>query len=195
MCYSIVHGAHWDKSILFARIIIARQRSGKFWRFLQSGMGINMPEGQKCAVSKESTIANLIQQSKMILIDEIAMMHKHDLERIDKTIRYLVDEENKPFGGKNVILGGDFRQILPVQKNDFETIEACIKNSYLYNDLEATSLKINERVERLKEKADRNYAAYLLQLGVDEMRKYSIPKFDSEGKYEYVILAEKFNLI
>ena len=43
------------------------------------------------------------------------MMSKIDLERIDRSLRELM-ENQKPFGGKIVILAGDFRQILPVEK-------------------------------------------------------------------------------
>ena len=42
-------------------------------------------------------------------------MSKIDLERIEHSLRLLM-ENNLPFGGKIIVLSGDFRQILPVEK-------------------------------------------------------------------------------
>jgi len=47
------------------------------------------------------------------------MTHRHAFEAVDRTLRDLMKTvnpllENKPFGGKVIVFGGDFRQILPV---------------------------------------------------------------------------------
>ena len=63
----------------------------------------------------DSVAAKLLEESDILILDEIAMMNKVDLERIESSLRELMDNEN-PFGGKIVILSGDFRQILPVEK-------------------------------------------------------------------------------
>lgn len=46
------------------------------------------------------------------------MNHEHYFEVIDKIFRDILSDDlcldNKPFGGKTLLLGGDFRQILPV---------------------------------------------------------------------------------
>lgn len=59
------------------------------------------------------------------------MIPKKALEIIDNTLQDLCDNTN-PFGGKLIILGGDFRQILPVIKYSSRTtiIEETIKFSY-----------------------------------------------------------------
>ncbi|XP_028072245.1 ATP-dependent DNA helicase PIF7-like [Camellia sinensis] len=41
------------------------------------------------------------------------LLHRHCVEAVDRTLRDTCDSE-KPFGGITVLLGGDFRQILPV---------------------------------------------------------------------------------
>ena len=43
------------------------------------------------------------------------MMSKVDLERIERSLQLLMDNDYA-FGGKIVILSGDFRQILPVER-------------------------------------------------------------------------------
>ena len=45
---------------------------------------------------------------KLILIDEIFMAYKHSLNAIDKCLQDLMDNK-QPFGGKTVVIGGDFR--------------------------------------------------------------------------------------
>ena len=60
------------------------------------------------------------------------MIPKKALEIIDKTLKDVCMNE-LPFAGKLIILGGDFRQILPVMKNGFRNaiIKEIIK--YLFN--------------------------------------------------------------
>ena len=43
------------------------------------------------------------------------MLHKFLLEAMDRTLREIMDDE-RPFGGKIVVLAGDFRQCLLVCK-------------------------------------------------------------------------------
>ncbi|GAU22698.1 hypothetical protein TSUD_138210 [Trifolium subterraneum] len=59
------------------------------------------------------------ENSSLFIWDEAPMMNRYCFEAFDRTMKDLmgkVDKENrnKPFGGKVVVLGGDFRQILPV---------------------------------------------------------------------------------
>jgi len=66
------------------------------------------------------------------------MMNKICFEAFDRTLRDImknVDESNngKPFCGKVVVLGGDFRQILPVIKK--ASRYDIIKSSIHYSDL------------------------------------------------------------
>jgi hypothetical protein len=42
------------------------------------------------------------------------MMHKYVFESVHRSLCDLLDNDDQPFGGKIVLLGGDFRQLLPV---------------------------------------------------------------------------------
>ena len=49
------------------------------------------------------------------------MSHRNCFEALDRSLRDILQLEDpqsveKPFGGKVVVVGGDFRQILPVVK-------------------------------------------------------------------------------
>ena len=50
--------------------------------------------------------------------------------------------KKKPFGGMTVVLGGDFRQILPVvpKGRREHIVNASIKRSYLWNHFEVYNL-------------------------------------------------------
>lgn len=67
------------------------------------------------------------------------MTHRNCFEALDKTLRDLLSTtdstlQNKPFGGKTILLGGDFRQTLPVITNGsrYEILDASIARSKLW---------------------------------------------------------------
>jgi ATP-dependent DNA helicase PIF1 len=55
---------------------------------------------------------------------------------------------NRLFGGKTMVLGGDFRQVLPVVEGDsrLDTVDASITNSYLWSHVKILKLTINMRL-------------------------------------------------
>jgi len=64
-------------------------------------------------------VAELVRKVDPIIWDEAPMMHHRAFEAIDRTLRDLMQLDDphaikKIFGGKTVVLGGDFRQILHV---------------------------------------------------------------------------------
>ena len=69
-----------------------------------------------------------LREADVIIWDEASMVPKKALEIVDKTLQD-VSYNNEPFGGKLIILGGDFRQILPVVKHGFRNtiVEETIK--------------------------------------------------------------------
>ena len=78
------------------------------------------------------------------------MLNKLCFEALDKTLRDIMrtigqGSMDKPFGGKCVVLGGDFRHILPViQKGSRQDIvTATINSSYLWDYCKILKLKTN----------------------------------------------------
>ncbi|GKC42330.1 DNA helicase, partial [Tanacetum coccineum] len=69
-------------------------------------------------------------------------------ETLDKTLRDLMDAPGLLFGLKTVVLGGDFRQTLPVKKGAAkeELIAASIAKSYLWWHFRICTLKENKRL-------------------------------------------------
>lgn len=53
------------------------------------------------------------KKTKVLIIDEISMLHQHHLAMIDAIARYILDGD-KAFGGMQLVLCGDFFQLPPV---------------------------------------------------------------------------------
>ena len=69
------------------------------------------------------TRRKLIRATKTIIIDEISMVRSDVFAAIDMRLRSLAlgGNKHKPFGGKQMILVGDFFQLPPVVKTDTES--------------------------------------------------------------------------
>ena len=90
------------------------------------------------------------------------MAPRYALELIDRTLRDFMNI-NLPFGGKIMLLGGDFRQLLPVKVNATrsELVNLSIKFSALWKHFSVFSLTENMRT--LPGEAE--FEKYLLSVG------------------------------
>ncbi|XP_071727342.1 uncharacterized protein [Rutidosis leptorrhynchoides] len=93
-----------------------------------------------CTISPDSKLAELIRRAKLIIWDEAPMVNKICVKLIDPSMRDICRQVNPNskdtlFGGKIVVFGGDFRQILHViQKGKRENIVAAsVNSSYLWD--------------------------------------------------------------
>lgn len=59
----------------------------------------------------------LIQKADILIIDEISMLHDYRLDLVDSVMR-AIREDERPFGGLQVVLSGDFFQLPPVNRSD-----------------------------------------------------------------------------
>jgi len=77
---------------------------------------INIAENTTCNITKESSTAKLLKEAKLIIWDEAAMAKAAKRQGIEAVDRMFQDIMNcpLPFGGKVIVLGGDFRQVLPI---------------------------------------------------------------------------------
>ena len=94
------------------------------------------------------------------------------LRALDRTFRDLFDCPNDLFGKKTVILGGDFRQTLPVKKNatKHEIVASYITQSYLWQHFDVIFLRENMRLQRpsksIQERENmQNFSQWLLDVG------------------------------
>lgn len=97
------------------------------------------------------------------------MMHRYCFEALDRTLQSLLNT-NVPFGGKVVVLGGDFRQILPVvPKGSREAIvHATINSSPLWKHCTVLRLKRNMRLHTTSSpnaQCNKEFADWILKVG------------------------------
>jgi len=131
---------------------------------------LQLTEDSVLNVKPDSELARLIKRATLIIWDEAPMMHRFAFEAVDKSIRDLTGSD-KPFGDKVVVLGGDFRQILPVviQGSRSHIIDACIKSSKLWQDVTVMRLTTNMRVQNEEQK---QFVDYLLRIGEGKKSVY-----------------------
>jgi ATP-dependent DNA helicase PIF1 len=60
---------------------------------------------------------DIIEATDVLIIDEISMLHDYRLDMVDEVARR-VRKDDRPFGGIQVILCGDFFQLPPVNRNE-----------------------------------------------------------------------------
>lgn len=100
---------------------------------------LSINEDSTCDIKAGSPLAELLQVTKLIIWDEAPMTKKYCFEALDRSLRDVLRFSNplsmeQPFGGKVIVFGGDFRQILPVVPNGtrHDIVSATINSSYLW---------------------------------------------------------------
>ena len=124
---------------------------------------LTINETTTSGIALNSSRAKLIEKAKIIIWDEAPMAPLHALNAVDRILRKIMKNENLPFGGKVVLLGGDFRQVTPVISHASKTkiIENSIKSSLIWNSFKIMKLTINMRTGI----SEIVYSKWLLKLG------------------------------
>ena len=158
-----------------------------------------------------------LARADIIIIDEISMLNKKCLVGMDKLLRFHFDKD-KPFGGKFIILCGDFHQCPPVVPHRplSESIDASIKNSEFYNEFRHHYLTYSKRLDKGEQEFDDLLYKVAKGIGVDpETKTMPLPKkmfvdskkqlqkwtFDGNSLYEkeelkkWAILASKIKIV
>lgn len=104
-------------------------------------------EDSVCCIDARSSLADLIRMAKVIVVDEASMLHRYLIEALHRSLQDIMDND-LIFGGKSVILSGDFRQCLPVIKgaNRGATVAASLKRSFLWKHFNVKQLTENMRI-------------------------------------------------
>ena len=106
-------------------------------------------ENSMCNIEGVSELAQLLKLTKVIIWDEAPMAHKFCFEALDRTLRDILSND-QIFGGKVIVFGGDFRQILPVipRGNRSDIVHASINSSYIWDSCEVLTLTKNMRLQQ-----------------------------------------------
>ncbi|KAI5407159.1 hypothetical protein KIW84_053420 [Lathyrus oleraceus] len=89
------------------------------------------------------------------------MTNKNCLEALDRSLQDICSN-NAPFGGKVLIMGGDFRQVLPLVRKvtKAQMISVCIVQSHLWNHTKILCLRQN-----IRSLHDQEFAEFLIRIG------------------------------
>ncbi|CAO2834987.1 unnamed protein product, partial [Amaranthus hypochondriacus] len=119
------------------------------------GIPLDVNEETMCrGIQPGTALAELLQKTKLIIWDEAPMMKKHCFEALDRSMRDTIRGPDGrpvdlPFGCKVVVLGGDFRQILPViaKGTRQDVVSATLNSSYLWHTCKVLRLTKNMRLQ------------------------------------------------
>ena len=119
-----------------------------------------------CSIDCQSTLAELIRLSKIIVIDEAPMLHRYLFEALDRTLKDIVGSE-KPFGGKIVICSGDFRQTLTVipHAGRASIVDASLNRSHLWKHFVVRHLTENMRLKLNQDPKLKDFDDWTLKIG------------------------------
>ncbi|GJW27605.1 ATP-dependent DNA helicase PIF1-like protein [Tanacetum coccineum] len=114
---------------------------------------INIVKDSMRSISADGDLAELIRETKIIIWDEALMITRLTYEPFDRTLRdictstYTVNSD-EVFGGKLVVFGGNFRQILHVIPNGSrqDIVHASLNISYLWQHCIVLNLTKNMRL-------------------------------------------------
>ncbi|AAG21522.1 unknown protein; 11471-16325 [Arabidopsis thaliana] len=113
------------------------------------GIPINPNESSTCNISRGLDFGELVKEANLIIWDEAHMMSKHCFESLDRTLRDIMNNPgDKPFGGKVIVFGGDFRQVLSVINGAGreEIVFAALNSSYIWEHCKVLELTKNMRL-------------------------------------------------
>ena len=101
-----------------------------------------------CNISKDSLLSKVLQQTGIIIWDEVPMQHKFAVEALDNTLKDIL-ENDKLFRGITVLFGGDFRQTLPIvpRGSKHQVLKASLRNSRLWRHVRMYFLKKNMQLD------------------------------------------------
>ncbi|WVZ93701.1 hypothetical protein U9M48_039661 [Paspalum notatum var. saurae] len=151
------------------RIAIATATSGIAASIMHGGrtahscfkIPITLDDNTVCSFTKQSATAELLRRAALVIWDEVAMTKRQAVEVLERTLRDIMGSD-QPFGGKVMLFGGDFRQVLPVvaRGTRAQITDATLLRSYIWQGVRRIELTQNMRAQ-----CDTWFADYLLRIG------------------------------
>ena len=130
------------------------------------GLPVPMPREAVCSsIKAQSNRAEVLRRGRLLVWDEAPMAPWQALECVDMTLRDLTGIDF-PFGGKVVVLGGEFRQVLPVMPHS--TRADVVSHSIKAHELWLSGfVSIHHLSQNMRAREDSEWSKYLLEIGDD----------------------------
>ena len=120
-----------------------------------------------CNIKVNSDLAELLMLAALIVWDEAPMTHRYTFEALDRTLRDIM-QKDKLFGGKTILFGGDFRQVLPVVRKGTreDVVNASLCHSYIWKWTRVLRLTENMRIQNCSsDDNERDFENWVLNIG------------------------------
>ena len=133
-----------------------------------------------CSLSFEER--HRLSRAQLIIWDECSMVHQDVVDTVERSLRDICRDQ-RPFGGKTVLLTGDFKQLLPVVRHGRghdHTMQRCL----WWRHVQKLKFTINWRAIRFPE-----YSAFLEQVGSGQMEAVNVPRERIVSSYSEMIDA------
>ncbi|GJU15982.1 ATP-dependent DNA helicase PIF1-like protein [Tanacetum coccineum] len=153
------------------------------------------------AIQEASLWALGPQLRDLFIWDYASMTGKYAFEALNKTLRDILgkttsENRNKIFGGLTVLLGGDFRQILPVipKGKRADIVQACINRSVLWKHCKVFTLTRSMRVNEYYANGEidtrkQDFNQWVLAVGNGNLL---VKMKDGEDEPTWIEILEKF---
>ncbi len=137
-----------------------------------SGIGIrsHLQDHQVAQIASKETTRSRIQNAKILIIDEISMFHSYRLDLVNRICKYARKDE-RPFGGLQVILCGDFFQLPPVNEVEFEESSFAYK-SEAWEDLDLVVCYLDEQHRQ----QDESFLRILNEIRSQDLNEHTFEK-------------------
>ncbi|KAI2514302.1 helicase [Fragilaria crotonensis] len=156
-----------------------------------SGLPIQLYETSMCNLSKDK--AEVLKVAKLLIIDEITMLKGVGLDVLSQSLCDLLECADAPFGGLVVIMGGDFRQVLPVLSHAGRAtiVHSTVLQSKVWQTSSVNIMQLSENMRLrmdLENTSDpqlqevlSHFASFLLRIGEDmEPSPINLPLYISQ---------------
>jgi len=133
---------------------------------------IELHDESTCNITQQMKVAELVRKADLIIWDGAPMMHRRAFEAVDQTLRDLMQLDDakaieKIFGGKTMVLCGDFQQILPIvpKGGRKDIVNASLPRSHLWQHVIILHLHINMGIMAANSEEQRKFAKWVLNVG------------------------------
>jgi ATP-dependent DNA helicase PIF1 len=142
----------------------------------QFGIPLVLTEESICRLDRKGKKEQLLGMASLIIWDEAPMISRLAFESFERCLRDVMNKvvegsSKLPFGGKTIVLGGDFRQILHVvpRGGRADIVHATINSSPLWRRCTVLKLTQNMRLQFSDDieenKSVREFAKWILDIG------------------------------
>jgi ATP-dependent DNA helicase PIF1 len=122
---------------------------------------VELNEALISSIDVDDPRAELIREARLIIWDEAPMANRAVLACVDEVCRQIMGND-LPFGGKVVVLAGDFKQTCPVVRKGTraQVIDASIRSSPLWPDV-----RVHHLITPVRNAEDPEFARFVDVIG------------------------------